>query len=66
MTDFVVLYPTDDVVRTAIRGQATYQLPWYDAHIWAYADSYGLDEIVSEDFEHGRLYGNVRAVNPFL
>ncbi len=64
LTDFVVLYPTDDVVRTAIRGHATYQLSWYDAHLWAYADSYGL-EIVSEDFEHGRLYGKVRAFNPF-
>lgn len=27
---------------------------------------YGLAELLSEDFEHGRLYGTVRAVNPFL
>jgi len=25
-----------------------------------------LDEILSEDFEHGRLYGSVRVRNPFL
>ena len=26
----------------------------------------GLPEILSEDFEHGRHYGSVRAVDPFL
>ena len=66
LNEFVVLYPTEEVVRTAIRGQATYQLSWYDANIWAYAESYGLDEIISEDFDDGRLYGRVRAVDPFV
>lgn len=62
---FVVLYPTEHVVRTAIRGQATYQLSWFDAHMWACAEIFGLDELLSEDFENGRLYGSVRAVDPF-
>lgn len=65
LTEFTVLYPNDLVVRTALRGAAAYQLSWFDAHLWAYAEHYGLDEIVSEDFEHGRLYGSVRARNPF-
>ena len=26
----------------------------------------GLSELVSEDFQHDRLYGTVRVVNPFL
>jgi predicted nucleic acid-binding protein len=63
---FVVLWPTDGLVRTALRGAATYGLSWFDAHLWAYADYYGLSEILSEDFQHGRLYGSVRAVNPFF
>jgi len=66
LATFVVLYPTERVIRTAIRGWATYQLGWFDAHLWAYAEEYGLDELVSEDFQHDRLYGTVRAVNPFL
>ncbi|CAN5313744.1 hypothetical protein BH24PSE2_BH24PSE2_00030 [soil metagenome] len=37
-----------------------------DAHLWAYAEAYGLDEILSEDFQHGRQYGSVRIRNPFL
>jgi predicted nucleic acid-binding protein len=52
-------------VRTALQGAAAYQLSWFDAHLWAYAEHYGLEEIVSEDFEHGRLYGSVRIRNPF-
>ena len=27
---------------------------------------YGLRELWSEDFQHDRLYGSVRIVNPFL
>lgn len=62
---YPVLYPTDAVVRSAVRGASLYRLSWFDAHIWAYAEVFGLDEIVSEDFQHGRMYGSVRAVNPF-
>lgn len=53
-------------MRTALRAAAAYRLSWFDAHLWAFADYYGLEELISEDFEHGRLYGTVRAVNPFL
>jgi predicted nucleic acid-binding protein len=50
----------------ALRGAAMYQLSWFDAHLWAYAEYYGLTRLISEDFEHGRLYGTVRAWNPFV
>jgi predicted nucleic acid-binding protein len=63
---FEVLYPDDTLLRTAVRGAATYGLSWFDAHIWAYAECYGLETIWSEDFEHGRRYGRVRVVDPFL
>jgi predicted nucleic acid-binding protein len=66
LSQFTVLYPTDAVVRTALRGAAAYQLSWFDAHMWAYAEHYGLTELFSEDFQHDRLYGSVRAVNPFV
>jgi predicted nucleic acid-binding protein len=66
LSQFVVLYPTDALLRTALRGAAAYQLSWFDAHMWAYAEHYGLKELLSEDFQHDRLYGSVRAVNPFV
>ena len=66
LTIFTVLYPNEAVVRTALRGAAMYGLSWFDAHLWAYAEVYGLAEIWSEDFQHDRLYGTVRVRNPFL
>jgi len=54
LAQFSVVYPNEQIVRTALRGAAAYQLPWFDAHLWAYADYYGLSELISEDFEHGR------------
>jgi len=65
LSQFEILYPNEALVRTALRGAAAYQLSWFDAHLWAYADYYGLPLLYSEDFEHDRLYGTVRAVNPF-
>jgi predicted nucleic acid-binding protein len=62
---FQSLYPTEPMLRTAFRGAATYGLAWWDAHLWAYAEHYGLEELISEDFQHDRLYGTVRAVDPF-
>jgi predicted nucleic acid-binding protein len=66
LSQFTVLYPNEALVRTAVRGMAAYQLSWFDAHLWAYAEHYGLEELWSEDFEHERLYGTVRIVNPFV
>jgi predicted nucleic acid-binding protein len=66
LAQFSVLYPNEALVRLALRGAAAYQLAWFDAHLWAYAEHYGLSELISEDFQHDRLYGTVRVVNPFL
>lgn len=65
LAHFIVLYPNDEVVTTALRGAALYQLSWFDAHLWAYAEVYGVPELESEDFQDGRIYGNVRVVDPF-
>lgn len=66
LDQLTVLYPREDVVRLAIQGAAKYQLSWFDAHLWAYAEVYRLTVLFSEDFQHGRFYGGVQAVNPFL
>jgi len=65
LQQFTVLYPNEAILHEAIRGCAAYELSWFDAHIWAYAEYYGLPEILTEDLQHDRLYGAVRAVNPF-
>jgi predicted nucleic acid-binding protein len=63
---FPILYPNESVFRKALVGMAAYKFAWYDAHLWAYAEHYGIYEILSEDFEHGRWYGTVRVRNPFI
>jgi len=65
LSQFPVFYPNRHVVQTALRGTAMYGLSWFDAHMWAYAEVYGVAELLSEDFAHGRHYGTVRVVNPF-
>ena len=65
LAQFEVLYPNDTLVRSALRGAAAYKLSWFDAHMWAYAEYYGLDRLVSEDYQHDRLYGTVRVFDPF-
>jgi predicted nucleic acid-binding protein len=66
LNEFPVLYPNESVFRTALLGMAGYRLPCYDAYLWAYAEHYGIPEILSEGFEHGRWYGKVRVRNPFV
>jgi predicted nucleic acid-binding protein len=66
LSQFDVLFPDQELLRIALRGAAAYELSWFDAHLWAYAERFGLAELLSEDFQHGRLYGTVEVVNPFL
>jgi predicted nucleic acid-binding protein len=66
LAQFPMLYPDRSILVAALRATAMYGLSWFDAHLWAYAEINGVAEILSEDFEHGRHYGHVRAVNPFL
>jgi predicted nucleic acid-binding protein len=66
LRQFPVLYPDATLVRTALRGCAAYELSWWDAHMWAYAEIHGLRTLYSEDYQHGRWYGAVRVLNPFV
>lgn len=65
LLQFDVLYPDRELLRIALRGAAAYQLSWFDAHMWAYAERFGLPELLSEDFQDRRLYGTVEVVDPF-
>jgi predicted nucleic acid-binding protein len=66
MREFPILWPDPAVVKAALYGATMLHLSWYDAHMWAYASTNGIPELMTEDFEHGRYYDDVRAFNPFL
>jgi predicted nucleic acid-binding protein len=62
---FYVLYPREGQFYTALRGWRTYGLSWFDAHLWSFAEHYQIERLYSEDFQHDRIYGSVRVLNPF-
>ena len=47
LAQFPVLHPNEHQFRLALYGMITYRLSWFDAHLWAYAEHYGLREILS-------------------
>ena len=66
LLQFSVIYPSAEIIRAALRAAAAYDLSWFDALMWAHAETHGIGELLSEDFQHGRAYGAVRVRNPFL
>jgi predicted nucleic acid-binding protein len=43
-----------------------YKMSFYDALIIAAAIELGCDELLSEDMQHGSLFGKLHLINPFL
>jgi len=56
---------TRRIVLEAAAGAARYQLPFWDAQIWATAKSNGIPSVLSEDFQHRRTIEGVEFFNPF-
>jgi len=56
---------TRAVVLEAGRGCVDYQMPFWDAQIWATAKLNQIPQVLSEDFQHGRTIEGVEFVNPF-
>jgi predicted nucleic acid-binding protein len=54
-----------EILLTALNEQTRWQLSLWDALILAAARASGASEIYTEDFNHGRDYGGIRAINPF-
>lgn len=46
LLQFDVLYPSEQIIRLALRGRATYQLSWSGAHMCAYAEHHGIERLL--------------------
>ena len=58
--------PVDaNLVSAAIANTREWQLSYWDALIIAAAEASGCDLVLSEDLNHGQMYGSVRVENPF-
>ena len=53
------------IVLEAGRGCVHYQMPFWDAQIWATAKLNQIPQVLSEDFQHGRTIEGVEFLNPF-
>ena len=64
-TSWPVLDITPLIVLEATRGAHLYQMPIWDAQIWATARLNQIPTILSEDFNDGSEIEGIRFVNPF-
>ena len=53
------------IVLSALEAHSRWQLPYYDAQIWAAAALNAIPVVLSEDFEDGAVLGGVKFINPF-
>lgn len=63
---FPTLVPTPRTIGRALDAVSGFGLPFWDAMLWAVCAENGITLLYSEDFQHERVYGTVRARNPFL
>jgi len=61
-----VVSVTPEIVLESGRGVAEYQLPIYDAQLWATAKQNDISVVLSEDFSHGARIEGVKFLNPFI
>lgn len=57
--------PEVNDILQAIDFQARYQLSFWDAMVVQSAARLGCKQLLSEDLNHGQMYGEVQVVNPF-
>lgn len=60
------IFPSLSIYKRAIDLQVETQYRFYDCLIVAAALESGAEILYSEDLQHGRSFGHLRIVNPFL
>ena len=61
-----VVLGTSALIGRALELHAKYKIHYWDAAILAAAEEAQCDQLYSEDFPDGAMYGNVRVVNPLV
>jgi len=63
-TALTVLQPNASTVEAALAGVDKHRFSFWDAMLWAIAKENSLNEVLSEDFQDGRVIEGVRFTNP--
>ena len=61
----LLIVAASDILR-AVQLEAKFKVSYWDALILSAAEAAGATVLYTEDFAHGRTYGQVRAMNPFF
>jgi predicted nucleic acid-binding protein len=62
---FPVISIDREIVLNAAFFQRRYQIDYWDGQILAAAHRFGAETLLTEDLNHGQIYGTVRCENPF-
>ena len=62
---FPVISVDREIILNAAFFQRRYQIGYWDGQISAAAHRFGAQTLLTEDLNHGQIYGSVRCENPF-
>jgi len=62
---FPVISIDREIILYAAFFQRRYRIDFWDGQILAAAHRFGAETVLTEDLNHGQMYGSVRCVNPF-
>jgi len=62
---FPVILIDREIILNAAFFQRRYQIDYWDGQILAAAHRFGAETLLTEDLNHGQIYGSVRCENPF-
>ena len=62
---FPVISVDREIILNAAFFQRRYQVDYWDGQILAAAHRFGAETLLTEDLNHGQIYGSVRCENPF-
>lgn len=70
VNDFMQLFPVicakQITLKHAMNAVRDHNFSFWDAMLWATVQDSGVSILLSEDFQHERVLGDVRIVNPFI
>ncbi len=53
------------IIKIAVEHSVRYRIQYWDAALIATAEALGVARLITEDLNHGQIYGSVKAINPF-
>ena len=63
---FPIVWTDYPLIVAGVEGSLRFGISYWDGAIIAAAESLGASTLYTEDLIHGRRYGSVQAINPFL